>query len=126
MRDLQRCLSWIPRQPLYIFDAEGNLRQSTKLSGTVGDLNDGQVALANGNVYVTLGTPTNAVVAFGQNDLLPVSLPSLAFHGLSVPRGIVFDSKLGVLRRPWCLDGDCLRHVRQRAFDSAFLQRVWT
>jgi hypothetical protein len=77
---------------LYVFDAEGNLRQSTKLSGTVGDLNGGQVALANGNVYVTLGTPTNAVVAFGQDDLAPVTLPTLAFHGLSVPRGIVFDS----------------------------------
>jgi hypothetical protein len=77
---------------LYAFDAEGNVRQKVTLPGTVGDLNGGEVALANGNVYVTLGQPTNSVVAYAQNDLLRVTLPNGAFSGLSVPRGIVFDS----------------------------------
>jgi hypothetical protein len=77
---------------LYAFDANGNLRQKVLLPGTVADENGGEVALANGAVYVTLGTPTNAVVSYSQSTLEPLTLGGGAFSGLFVPRGIVYDT----------------------------------
>ena len=77
---------------LLSFDANGAPITKVKLPGTVGDLNGGEVALANGNVYVTLGAPTNAVVAYTQAGLNPVTLANGAFSGLNTPRGIAYDS----------------------------------
>lgn len=81
---------------LYAFDANGNVRQKVSLPGTVGNLNGGEIALANGNVYVTLGQPTNQVVAYTQAGLQPVALPSGAFSGLFVPRGLTYDTHSNV------------------------------
>jgi len=81
---------------LYSFDASGNVLTKVHLPGIVSDINGGEIALANGNVYVTIGgstsIPSNAVVAYTQASLAPVALGSGAFAGLSVPRGIAYDS----------------------------------
>jgi hypothetical protein len=77
---------------LLAFDGKGNLQTRVQLPGTVSDINGGEVEVANGNVYVTLGQPTNQVVAYTQSSLAPVSLPSGAFSGLFVPRGIAYDT----------------------------------
>jgi hypothetical protein len=77
---------------LFALDANGNVRQKVSLPGTVGDENGGEIALANGNVYVTLGNTTNKVVAYTQATLAPVTLVAGAFSGLFVPRGITYDT----------------------------------
>jgi hypothetical protein len=77
---------------LSAFDGNGNLQARAQLPGTVSDINGGEVALANGNVYVTLGQPTDRVVAFTQSSLAPVSPSAGAFSGLFVPRGITYDT----------------------------------
>ncbi len=76
---------------LYSFNATYGLITKVQLPGSVGDLNGGEVALANGNVYVTLGSPTNAVVAYTQAGLEQVELGNGAFSGLNTPRGIAYD-----------------------------------
>jgi hypothetical protein len=61
-----------------------------QLTGSIRNLSGGGITVAQGNVYVTLGQPTNSVVAFNENTLAPVTLPAGAFSGLSMPRGIAY------------------------------------
>ncbi len=81
---------------LFGFDANGNKLTSTALpaaaAGSIGNLNGGGITVDANNVYVTLGAPSNSVVAFNKFNLQPVSLPSGSFAGLDTPRGIVYDS----------------------------------
>lgn len=82
---------------LYSFTDGGTLLTKVQLPGVVGDLNGGEVALANGNVYVTLGASTqtaNKIVAYTQAGLAPVTLGSGAFGGLETPRGITYDTNV--------------------------------
>src|SRR5208283_4167444 len=55
------------------------------------NLNGGGITVAQGNVYITMGQPSNSVVAYTGVTLQPVALAEGSFSGLSVPRGIVFD-----------------------------------
>ncbi len=75
---------------LFSYDTEGNLLHSAALPGTVGALGGGGLTVANGNVYVTLGAPSNSVVAYNEFTLQPVTLTGGAFAGLNNPRGIAF------------------------------------
>jgi hypothetical protein len=77
---------------LISFDAQGNRLASVALPTPIGDINGGGIALASGNLYVTVGQPANSVVSF-TTGLAPVASPeSSSFSGLDVPRGIAFDS----------------------------------
>jgi hypothetical protein len=76
---------------LISFDAKGNKLGSAPLPAPIGDINGGGIAYASGNLYVTIGQPTNSVVSF-TTGLAPIALPTGAFAGLSVPRGIVYDA----------------------------------
>jgi alpha-tubulin suppressor-like RCC1 family protein len=64
------------------------------LPAPIGDINGGGIALGSGELYVTTGQPTNSVSAFDLT-LARRALPSGAFSGLSVPRGIAFDPSDG-------------------------------
>jgi hypothetical protein len=76
---------------LISFDAQGNKLASVALPTPVGDINGGGIALSSGNLYVTVGQPTNSVVSF-TTGLAPNPLPGGSFAGLSVPRGIAYDA----------------------------------
>lgn len=76
---------------LISFDAQGNKLASVALPTPVGDLNGGGIALASGNLYVTIGQPTNSVVSFTP-ALAPSALPAGSFAGLDAPRGIAYDT----------------------------------
>jgi len=77
---------------LYAFSAAGTLLYSVAVPGPVSNINGGGITVAQGNVYVTMGQPRNSVVAYSALTLQPVTLPTGSFSGLSVPRGIVFDT----------------------------------
>jgi hypothetical protein len=79
---------------LFAFDESGTQLASAPLPGSVGDINGGGMTLAMDTVYVTLGSPTNAVVAYSR-ELGAVSLAQGAFAGLSVPRGIAYGCAAG-------------------------------
>ena len=91
---------------LYSFTASGDSVAQVHLNGTIGNLNGGGIALAGNTVYVTLGQPQDAVVAFSTTTLAPVSLPPGAFPNLFVPRGIAYDPRnkllyVGMADRPF-------------------------
>lgn len=79
---------------LFAFDGQGNALAHAAMPTPIGALNGGGMALAAGDVYVTIGQHTNRVSAYDATTLAPHSLPSGAFAGLSVPRGIAFDSNV--------------------------------
>jgi hypothetical protein len=80
---------------LFGFDASGNPMGSVVLPTPIGSLNGGGMALASGAVYVTIGQPRNAIVAYSPG-LAPQTLPDGSFEPLSVPRGIAYDCHAGV------------------------------
>jgi DNA-binding beta-propeller fold protein YncE len=83
---------------LRAFDATGNPTGSVSLMNdaggppSIGSLNGGGITLASGNVYVTTGRPSVSVFDLA---LSPQAPDPGAFPGLSVPRGIAFDSHAG-------------------------------
>lgn len=79
---------------LFAFDGQGNLLSHASLPTPIGALNGGGMTLASGAVYVTVGQQTNRVSAYDATTLAPHSLSASAFAGLSVPRGIAYDSNV--------------------------------
>jgi hypothetical protein len=75
---------------LLAFDSSGNALGSVAAPSPIGLMNGGGIALASGNLYLTVGEPANAISEFSLG-LAPQSLEAGAFAGTSVPRGIAFD-----------------------------------
>jgi hypothetical protein len=82
---------------LFAFDAQGNAMSHVSLPTPIGALNGGGIGLALGTLYVSIGQPANGISAFDSASLAPQMLPAGAFPGLSVPRGVAYDSDTGLL-----------------------------
>jgi hypothetical protein len=76
---------------LWSFDTGGNSLATVALPTPIGNINGGGIALSSNDLYVTIGQFTNAVTSFDLT-LSPHALPAGAFPGLSVPRGIAYDT----------------------------------
>ncbi len=76
---------------LLSFDAQGNSLAHVLLPTPIGTINGGGIAEVSGNLFVTIGQPTNSVVSF-TTALAPNALSAGAFPGLSVPRGIAYNT----------------------------------